>query len=221
MTDIAVFDLDGTITHGDTFVAYLAYVLRHRPRRIAHCVTLAPLAAGFALGRVGNAEAKSRLLYAIAGGSWRGDIARFTKGFRDTRLPRMVKPAALRRIAMHRERGDTLVMATAGIDIYANAVGELLGFDHVLATRAVWDSDRLILGLDGPNLRGADKLAAVKALRAALQPATARLIAYSDHHSDLPLLRHADEGIAVDPTPRLAQAITGLAIPVECWAREQ
>lgn len=218
MTDIAVFDLDGTITDGDTFVAYLAYVLRRRPRRIAHCMMLGPWAAGFALGKVGNAEAKSRLLYAVAGGSRRRDIARFTEGFRDTRLPRMVKPAALQRIAMHRERGDTLVMATAGVDIYAKAVGELLGFDHVLATCAVWEGDRLSLGLDGPNLRGVDKLAAVKALRAALQPATARLIAYSDHHSDLPLLRHADEGIAVDPTRRLTQAISGLTIPVERWA---
>jgi phosphatidylglycerophosphatase C len=220
MTDIAVFDLDGTITRGDTFVAYLTYVLRHRPRRIAQCAALAPLAAGFALARVGNAEAKSRLLYAIAGGSRRGDIARFTEGFTSTRLRRMVKPAALRRIAMHRERGDTLVLATAGMDIYAGAVGQFLGFDHVLATRAVWEGDRLSLGLDGPNLRGADKLAAVKALRAALQPATARLVAYSDHHSDLPLLRHADEAVAVDPTPRLARAITGLAIPVERWARQ-
>jgi HAD superfamily hydrolase (TIGR01490 family) len=220
MTDIAVFDLDGTITHGDTFVAYMAYVLRHRPSRIPHCLALAPLAGGFALGRIGNAEAKSRLLYAIAGGSERSDIVRFTEGFRDTQLRRMLKPQALQQIAMHRDRGDMLVLATAGIDIYAKAVGELLGFDHVLATRAAWVGDRLSRGLDGPNLRGADKLAAVKRLCAILQQNSARLIAYSDHHSDLLLLRYADRGVAVDPTPRLALAIADdLAIAVERWAR--
>jgi HAD superfamily hydrolase (TIGR01490 family) len=218
MTDIAVFDLDGTITHGDTFLAYMAYVLRRRPGRLPRCLGLTPLASGFALGRVSNAEAKSRLLYAIAGGSARSDIVCFTEGFRDTRLRRMLKPEALRRIAAHRERGDTLVMATAGIDIYAKAVGKFLGFDHVLATRAAWDGDRLGRGLDGPNLRGPDKLAAVKALCAELQATSAQLIAYSDHHSDFVLLRHADRGVAVDPTPRLAQAVAGLAIAIERWS---
>jgi phosphatidylglycerophosphatase C len=132
----------------------------------------------------------------------------------------MLKPQALQRIAMHRDRGDMLVMATAGIDIYAKAVGELLGFDHVLATRSSWEGDRLSRGLDGPNLRGADKLAEVKKLCAILQQNSARLIAYSDHHSDLLLLRYADKGVAVDPTPRLALAIADdLAIAVERWTQ--
>jgi HAD superfamily hydrolase (TIGR01490 family) len=217
MTALAVFDLDGTITDGDTFIAYLLHVLRHRPHRVLRCAALPLLAAGFRLGLVGNDEVKRRLLDAVAGGASRSDIRRFTETFIDICVRRMVKPAALERITMHAQRGDILVMATASLDIYADALGQRLGFHHVLATRAAWRDDRLIFGLDGPNLRGVDKVAAIEVIRAGLKVDPALVIVYSDHHSDLPLLRYADRGIAVDPTSRLAEAIVSLDISTERW----
>jgi HAD superfamily hydrolase (TIGR01490 family) len=217
MTALAVFDLDGTITRGDTFLAYVTHVLRLRLHRLPHCVGLPIVAIKYGLGRVGNDEVKRRLLNAVAGGASREEIEHFTQSFLEPCIRRMVKPAALKRIAMHAQRGDTLIMATAGMDIYARALGQRLGFHHVLATRAVWKDDRLTFGLDGPNLRGADKVAAVEGLRAEIAPERPTILAYSDHHTDLPLLRYADEGIAVDPTPGLAKAIAGLAIPIERW----
>ena len=217
MTTLAVFDLDGTITNGDTFIAYLAHVLRQRPHRILHCATLPTAAAGFALGLVGNDEVKRRLLKAVAGGATRTDIEGYTNTFVGPCVRQMVKPAALDRIAMHADRGDTLIMATASMDIYAQALGQVLGFHHVLATRAAWSGDRLTFGLDGPNLRGAHKVDAIKSIRGSMGAGMDRVIAYTDHHSDLPLLQYADQGIAIDPTPRLAKAIAGLAIPIERW----
>ena len=40
--------------------------------------------------------------------------------------------------------------------------------------------------------------------------------AYSDHHSDLPLLRYADHAYAIDPTPKLLAAAAP-PITVERW----
>jgi len=217
MTTLAVFDLDGTITNGDTFIAYLAHVLRQRPHRILPCATLPLVAASFGLRLVGNDEVKRRLLEAVAGGATRTEIEGYTKTFVGPCARRMVKPAALARIAMHAERGDTLIMATAGMDIYARALGQVLGFHHVLATQAAWSGDRLGFGLGGPNLRGTHKVEAIKSLRCNMGTGITRVIAYSDHHSDLPLLQYADQGVAIDPTPRLAKAIAGLAIPIERW----
>lgn len=217
MTTIAVFDLDGTITNGDTFVAYLAHVLRQRPYRIWRCAALPLVAAGYAAGAVGNDAVKLRLLDAVVGGSVRTDVERFTATFVGPCIRRMVKPAALQRIATHTARGDILVMATAGIDIYAQALGHHLGFHHILATRARWRAGQLAFGLDGPNLRGRAKVAAVETILAGMGAPRPQVIAYSDHHSDLPLLRYADHGIAVDPTRTLRKAIVDLAIPIEHW----
>lgn len=214
----AVFDLDGTITGGDTYVAYLLHVLRHRPHRIARCAGLPLVALRFGMGLAGNDEVKQRFLQAIAGGASRRLIERCTQTFIDPCLTRMARRAAIDRIALHARRGDILVLATAGLDLYAAALGARLGFDHVVATRTAWTADGLLTGLEGPNLRGAEKLAAVRTVLAAAGVGRPRVVAYSDHHSDLPLLQYADEGYAIDPTPKLAKAAARLGIPVERWS---
>jgi len=40
---------------------------------------------------------------------------------------------------------------------------------------------------------------------------------YSDHHTDLPLLRFAHRPIAVNPTRQLRQAAIRLGMPIEDW----
>ena len=215
---VAVFDLDGTITRGDTYVLYLLHALWQRPHRIVHCAELPLVAVRFGLGLAGNDDVKQRFLHAILGGSRRREIECFTEAFVGPCLRRMAKQAAVDRIAMHARRGHTLILATAGLDLYARALGARLGFHHVVATRAAWNADRLVMGLDGPNLRGAEKVVAVKQVLSAIGPERSHVVAYSDHHHDLPLLQYADEAYAIDPTPRLARAVAGLAIPIERWA---
>jgi hypothetical protein len=58
----------------------------------------------------------------------------------------------------------------------------------------------------------------VKSALALLDEQPSRIIAYSDHHSDLPFLHFADEAIAVDPTPRLGRMARPYAFSVENWA---
>lgn len=215
--NVAVFDLDGTIMNGDTYVLYLLHVLRHRPYRIVQCAGLPVVALRFGLGLASNDEVKQKFLHAIAGGSTRRDVERYTNAFAGPCLRLMAKRVALERISMHARRGDTLIMATAGLDLYARALGERLGFHHIVATQPAWTADRLGFGLDGPNLRGEEKVLAVRRVVAGLGLERPHVIAYSDHHSDLPLLQFADEAYAIDPTPRLAKAVAGLAIPIERW----
>nr|WP_294546093.1 HAD-IB family hydrolase [uncultured Rhodopila sp.] len=213
----AVFDLDGTITRGDTYVAYLLHVLRHRPHRLLRCGGLPLVALRFGVGLASNDEVKQRFLQAVAGGASLCQLERLTESFVDPCLRRMAKRAAIDRIAIHARQGDMLILATAGLDLYAAALGARLGFHHVVATRTALDAHRLLAGLDGPNLRGTAKLAAVKKILAAAGVERLPLVAYSDHHSDLPLLQYADEGYAIDPTPQLAREAARLGIPVERW----
>jgi phosphatidylglycerophosphatase C len=42
---------------------------------------------------------------------------------------------------------------------------------------------------------------------------------YSDHISDLGLLRRAEKAVAVNPSPRLRRAARQMGIPVEDWNR--
>lgn len=214
---LVLFDLDGTITRRDTYVAFLLYVLARRAGRLPWCAPLPFDVLRFKLGRLGNDELKRRFLGAILAGLGRAELATHVTGFLDRHFVRMVKPAALARIAQHRDAGDRLVLATASLDLYTTAIAERLGFDAAHSTRVGWIGERVGTALAGPNLLGEAKLAAVEAMLAgdATRPF---VIAYSDHHSDLPLLLAADQGIAVDPTPRLSAAASQHGLTIEHWA---
>jgi HAD superfamily hydrolase (TIGR01490 family) len=136
----------------------------------------------------------------------------------------MLRPGALQRIDAHRQAGHRLVLATAGLDIYVEPLARRLGFARALCTRVAWtETGRLSGDLDGGNLRGEQKLTAVRlalAVDGEERPTAAPfVIAYSDHHSDLPLLRWAGRGVAVNPTTRLASAAAAAGLAIENWDR--
>jgi phosphoserine phosphatase len=70
-------------------------------------------------------------------------------------------------------------------------------------------------------MRGDKKLAAVQRAVARVEsaPRSATVIAYSDHHADLPLLHWADQAVAVNPTRRLAATAGIEGIAIEDWGR--
>src|SRR5262249_43957177 len=151
-------------------------------------------------------------------GLTRCEVERLTAQFLTGRFVRMTKPRALRRINWHRRQGHLLVLATASFDFYARAIGQSLGFDHVVATRAAWHDDRITGDFDGENLRGEAKVTAVKRALMQLNRGVSRIVVYSDNQSDLPILRFADHGIVIDPTPKLAKAATTYGLGVEVWS---
>ena len=219
---IAVFDLDGTIATRDTTAAYLLGYLREHPRRLAQCLPLVVSAAGFAGGVVDNAGLKRAAVRAILGGASREEIAAWTERFVPWCLKALVRPAARARIAAHADAGHHLILASASLDLHVVPIAQALGFAEVICTKVAWTDDETISGdLDGDNMRADKKLAAVQGMVALIEsePRSARVIAYSDHHADLPLLRWADQAVAINPTRRLAAAAAIEGIPVEDWGR--
>lgn len=219
---IAVFDLDGTITTRDTTAAFLLGYLREHPRRLARCIPLAIGTVGFAAGFVDNAGLKAAAVRAILGGAGRDEIAAWTERFVPWCLEALVRPMARTRIEAHRSARHHLILASASLDLHVQPIGKALGFDDVICTKVAWTRGQLISGdLDGGNVRSDKKLAAVQRAVALTEsaPRSARVIAYSDHPADLPMLRWADQAVAVNPTRRLAAAAAIEGIPVEDWGR--
>jgi HAD superfamily hydrolase (TIGR01490 family) len=218
---VAVFDLDGTITRRDAYLGFLLFYLRHHPRRWHRALMTAAAGALFGVGFLGHDAMKRTALRLVLGGAERSHLERWSARFVDRQAAALVRPGALTRIAAHRRAGDELLLATASLDLYAEPLAQRLGFTCVVSTRAAWTADARISGeLEGGNLRGAQKLAAIeKALANNSGDEAAFVIAYADHHSDLPLLRWADRGVAVNPTARLARAAWSEGLPVEDWER--
>jgi phosphatidylglycerophosphatase C len=195
---VAVFDLDGTLTRGDTYLAFLSYMLRKDPFRVRYCFGLPYKVAMFKLGRLSNDTLKAAFLRAILKGATRQEIEQHAVPFAEKCVRRMIKPAALRRIDWHRAKRHWLILASASVDLYVPLVAELLGFDETVCTHVAWADGRLTGELNGPNLRGVAKLRAVREL-ITRQFDMPIIFAYSDSYADLPLLAFADRGVAIDP----------------------
>ena len=216
---VTVFDLDHTLSRRDTFLAYLLGVLVRHPARWPRSVPLPAAVLWHKSGRRDNHWLKRTFLKAILGGLERSALETWTGQFVPALLERGLWRRGLEAIEDHRRAGDRLVLASASPDLYVEPLARALGFELVVCTRlAVDPAGRLTGELTGENCYGRAKLRRLEAALGPLAPGT-RLTAYTDHHSDLDLLRRATHPVAVNPTLALQRQARAIGIPIEDWRR--
>ncbi|MEH3105821.1 MAG: HAD-IB family hydrolase [Sphingomonas fennica] len=208
MTELAIYDMDRTITRTGTYTPFLIHAARAlAPWRLAlsPLVVLAMAAYGTRLiSRKRLKEVNQALL--LGGSVSRAALAPVAASFADAVMRGNVLPGALARIAADRAAGRRLVLATASYRLYVEAIAERLGFDDVIATNSVAGvGDRLMARIDGVNCYGPDKLRMIEAwLRTVgLDRNAIRILFYSDHASDAPVMEWADEAYAANPSPKM------------------
>ncbi len=217
---VALLDLDGTITKRDTYIPILAGFLLSYPARLWRVGSLPFAVVLHGLGLRDNAWLKERFLATVLGGAHRNEIDPWAAIFVERVVARGLRRKARSVIEHHRTAGHELVLATASLDLYVERLAERLGFDMVICTAVEWRTNGTLSGrLDGPNCYGDTKRAAFWS-----RVGTARdqlyLIAYSDHHADLPILTEADRAVAVNPTRRLLRAARLGHLEVQDWDLE-
>ena len=216
---IAIFDMDGTLTRTDTFLAYLKFALMKRKSRLAGCAHLPLAVALFRGGYRSRDWLKQEFVRAILGGGSKSQIDSWTADFVTLQGAGLLKPGALAALRWHQDRGDRLIIASASLDIYTTALAVAWGVPEVVCTKLDWQNGILTGRLNGPNLRGEAKVTAVKQILLNAPGSTPEIFAYSDDYSDLPLLRLADHGFAVDPTRKLANCAAREGLQILGWKR--
>ena len=219
MTDgprFAVFDLDLTITRYPTWRNYIRYANRGRPLTVARAVAVTGLAAlRHKAGREERTEVKVAALRAGLAGRSREELEPLAEGFADHVMTDGLRPRALSVIEGHRARGDALVLASAAVDLVAEPLCERLGIPTCISTPMAWDGDVLADRFGGPNCYDAEKARRVRAFLA--ERGGTMVAMYSDHVTDLDLLREAERGVAVNPSPRLKAAAAEHGLEVQDW----
>ena len=215
---IAVFDLDRTVTRSDTYTPFLLHCRSILwPTSIWNFLSGLPTFARYRLGQVTRGTLKETMLHYWIAGTPRAQVTAWADAFATRWVESRLRPGARAAIARHRAAGHHLVLATASLDFYAKIFARRLGFDHVIATPSTWDAEeRLCAQLGGENCYGQAKLKAVKDYFGTLEAPT-RSVVYSDHFSDLDLLRWAHEGVAVNPDSRLRRLAPTHDLRVVDW----
>ncbi len=217
---IAVFDLDRTITTHGTFTPWLLRFVKRRPWRLITVPFILGAAIAYKLKLLTRKDLKQVMLKCVTAGAPASEVAAVNDEFVRAWIPRKCRLGALTQIVQHKQNGDVIVLATASNDIHAVPIAKALGIEHVVATRAEVDANGGLTGrILGPNCYGADKLDMIKAALAA-KAATftdAKTVAYSDHHSDLPMLEWAGQGVAVNPNAKLRAIAEKRGMEIRNW----
>ena len=211
---LAVFDLDGTISHHDTLFPLVLRWLVRRPWRLLRLLGVIPGVVRFAWDHDRGAL-KQSLLRATLRGTRRADLAAHCERFVTDTIARRCFGDALSTIRRHREAGHFLVLMSASVDFYVPEFGRQLGFDRVLSTGVAWNGDRLDGRLTTPNLRDAEKARRFEALVAELRES--ETFAYGNSHSDLPHLRLARHGVLVNGSVGARRDAAGMGVTAVEW----
>ena len=186
---VAAFDFDGTVTYHDTLSVFLRQIAA--PWRLAlNTLRLAPTLFGYALRLIPNGAAKERVLHRFLAGMPQEALTREGERFARERIPALLRPQAMMRLAWHRRQGHRCIVVSASIEDYVAPWARAAGFDAVIATRLARDDNGCITGYyDGGNCYGSEK---ARRLQALLGEAGVELYAYGDSRGDREMLAMAD-----------------------------
>ena len=209
--NIAIYDLDKTLTRRPTFTRFLLYYARRTaPFRLALLPIWIIAMVGYKLRLYGRKPLKQFGVLMFMGREvCPASMAEITASFANNVFNHDLQPGAVARLHSDRARGASLVLATAAPEFYAQLIGDLAGFHAVIATSHILTpSGALTHRIDGENCYAGEKLRRVEEWlsQQAIERKDAHIVFYSDDISDSPTLDFADEGYAVNPSKKFAEA---------------
>ena len=222
MSDLAIYDMDRTVTRHATYTPFLLHcAIRRAPWRllILPLVALSMLAyVARLIDRARLKEINHRLLLGDA--IHPRDLRPLVESFADRQIAGNIRPGARRAIERDKEQGRRLVLATASYRLYADAIAKRLGFDDVIGTGSIIGLDeRVHAKIAGENCYGPSKLRMIADWldASSLKGAHGHVRFYSDHVSDRPAFEWADEPVAVNPHGKLRRLAEQRGWAIEDW----
>lgn len=207
---IAIYDMDRTVTRRATYTPFLIHAaLNLAPWRLLLLPIVMLSMLIYALKLIDRARLKEinyRLL--IGAGVAPERLEPVVDSFAERQVATNILPGARAAIAADKAAGRRLVLATASYRLYAAAIARRLGFDDVIATDTHLDiKGRVTARIDGRNCYGPAKRDMIEAWlqREGLTRDAVHIRFYSDHVSDAPTHRLADEPVAANAHRRLVR----------------
>ncbi|SNS56538.1 HAD-superfamily subfamily IB hydrolase, TIGR01490 [Sphingomonas laterariae] len=222
MTELAIYDMDRTITRVATYTPFLLHAARRRaPWRLLFTPLVLLSMLAYVLKLIDRARLKE-INHALLLGRHNHphELRTVIDSFAEATVANNIHPGALTQIAADRAAGRRLVLATASYRLYSEAIADRLGFDDCIATNSIIGLDgRIRAKIDGENNYGPAKLRMVQAWMAAegLDRAECRIRFYSDHASDAPVMEWSDEPFAVNAHDKLRRMAAVRGWPTVEW----
>ena len=208
MSDLAVYDMDRTVTRRATYTPFLLHCARRRePWRLLLLPLVALSMLAYVTRLIDRAKLKEINHHLLLGRRIHPrDLKPLVDSFAELQVARNIRPGARAAIARDKQEGRRVVLATASYRLYAEAIAERLGFDDVIGTGSIIGLDeRVHAKIAGENCYGPAKMRMIAdwVEKSGLKGAHGHVRFYSDHVSDGPAFEWSDEPVAVNPHGKL------------------
>lgn len=222
MSDLAVYDMDRTVTRHATYTPFLLHCARRRaPWRLFFLPLVALSMLAYVARLIDRAKLKEINHHLLLGRRIHPrDLTPLVESFADNQVTSNIRPGARTAIARDKQQGRRVVMATASYTLYARAIAERLGFDDVIGTGSIIGLDeRVHARIAGENCYGPAKMRMIAdwVEQSGLKGAHGHVRFYSDHVSDAPAFEWSDEPVAVNPHGKLRRLAEQRGWAIEDW----
>src|SRR4051812_17815656 len=222
MSDLAIYDMDRTVTRRPTYTPFLLHCAFHRaPWRLIFLPVVVLSMLAYVARIIDRGELKEMNHRLLLGGKIHPrELQPIVDGFAARQLKSNIRPGAFEAIARDKKQGRRLVLATASYRLYADAIAQRLGFDDVIGTNSMIGLDeRVHAKILGENCYGPAKLRMIadRVEASGLKGQHGHVRFYSDHVSDQPAFEWADEPVAVNPHGRLRRLAGQRGWAIEDW----
>ncbi len=196
----ALFDMDGTVTRGDSILPMLRYAMK---TGFAKKGCIPPIVWGFfrySFGLIDDTRAKE-IAISFLRGKTVDEVAAFAESFCRDVLIKRVFPAAREEMQKHLQDGRRIVLVTASPDFYLQPLIRELSLSGIIGTRADILPEGIYTGrVGGRNCRGMEKPLRVAEYLAAggYVLDTEDSFAYGDSGHDWPMMSLTGHPVAVN-----------------------
>lgn len=189
---VVVFDLDGTLTTKDSFLAYLLTFGTQNGKYGAFAKMPFRLASYFAK-LVPDYRLKQALIRDFLSSCSLEVVKRHTDWFCSNWLPQNMHPIGRQLLEAHRQQGHRLILLSASPNIFVPTIAKSLGIDEVVCTEIQVAEDRWTGDIVGKNCKGEQKLTAIQAYLG-LSSRPNNSFGYGDSSSDRHILQWVQHG---------------------------
>lgn len=222
MSDLAVYDMDRTVTRRPTYTPFLLHcAVRRAPWRLLFVPLVILSMLAYALRLIDRGRLKEVNHTLLLGSKIHPrDLRPLVESFADRQVAMNIRRGARAALKRDKAEGRRLVLATASYRLYADAIARRLGFDDVIGTGSIIGLDeRVHAKIAGENCYGPAKLRMIDdwVEASGLRGTHGHVRFYSDHVSDQPAFEWADEPVAVNPHAKLRRLALERGWLIEDW----